>query len=136
MMVGSMTTLVETRRSEITAQQRSSTALLSAGSLVGAIAASSCCLVPLVLFLVGISGAWISNLTALAPYQPYFLALTLACLVGGFVGVYRKPKAVACVEGSFCASPASDRTARIALWSATFLVAAALFFPYGAKFLL
>jgi mercuric ion transport protein len=45
--------------------------LMAIGGLFGAIAASSCCIVPLVLFSLGISGAWIANLTALAPYQPY-----------------------------------------------------------------
>lgn len=43
---------------------------VAAGGVLGAIAASSCCVLPLVLFSVGIGGAWIGNLTALAPYQP------------------------------------------------------------------
>ena len=47
--------------------------LVAAGGILGAIAASSCCIAPLVLFSLGISGAWIGNLTALAPYQPYFV---------------------------------------------------------------
>ena len=106
------------------------TTLISVGSIVGALAASSCCLVPFVLFTLGVSGAWIGNLTALAPYQPMFVALTLACLAGGFIMVYRKPKPTACVEGSYCARPASDRIARIVLWNATALVGAALAFPY------
>ena len=124
---------IEIERNESRAGQRSSRALLPAGSLVGAIAAASCCLAPLVLFLVGVSGAWISNLTALAPYQPYFVAFTLACLGGGFALVYWTPNGAGCVEGSNCSSPSSSR---IALWSASVLVAAALFFPYIAKFLL
>lgn len=111
-------------------------ALLSAGSILAALAASSCCLVPLTLFALGVSGAWIGNLTALAPYQPIFVALTLAFLAGGFVMVYRKPKPAACAEGSYCATPASDRIAKIGLWSATVLVAAALVFPYAARILL
>jgi MerT mercuric transport protein len=47
--------------------------LTALGGILGAIAASSCCIAPLVLFSLGISGAWIGNLTALAPYQPYFI---------------------------------------------------------------
>ena len=58
--------------------------LVAAGGILGAIAASSCCIAPLVLFSLGISGAWIGNLTALAPYQPYFIAATLACLGYGY----------------------------------------------------
>ncbi len=52
--------------------------LVATGGILGAIAASSCCIAPLVLFSLGSSGAWIGNLTALAPYQPYFIAATLA----------------------------------------------------------
>lgn len=40
---------------------------IAAGGILGAIAASSCCILPLVLFSLGIGGAWIGNLTALAP---------------------------------------------------------------------
>jgi hypothetical protein len=50
--------------------------LIAAGGLLGALAASSCCILPLVLFSLGVSGAWIGNFTRLAPYQPYFIAAT------------------------------------------------------------
>jgi mercuric ion transport protein len=105
--------------------------LVSLGSVVAALAASSCCVLPLVFFFLGISGAWISNLTALAPYQPYFVVLTLGFLVAGFVMVYRKPKAV-CAPGSYCATPTSDRIAKASLWTATVIIAIALAFPYVA----
>ena len=62
---------------------------LAAGGVIGALAASSCCIVPLVLFGLGVSGAWIANLTQLAPYQPYFIAGTVACLAGGYALRYR-----------------------------------------------
>jgi mercuric ion transport protein len=58
--------------------------LTAAGGIFGAIAASSCCIVPLALFALGISGAWIGNLTALAPYQPIFIGVTLAFLAAGY----------------------------------------------------
>ncbi len=114
----------------------SSKTLLATVGLLAALGASSCCLLPLGLFLVGVSGAWISNLTVLAPYQPVFVAVTLACLVAGFFAIYHRPKAAACAEGSYCARPASDRIAKVALWSAAALVAAALAFPYAASILL
>lgn len=110
--------------------------LLAAAGLLAALGAASCCLLPLGLFLVGVSGAWIGNLTVLAPYQPIFLAVALACLAGGLFAVYRKPKVAACAEGSYCARPASNRVAKVALWSATVLAVAALAFPYAASFLL
>src|SRR6516165_4411988 len=40
--------------------------LMAVGGLLGALVASSCCLLPLVLFGVGVSGGWIGNLTQLA----------------------------------------------------------------------
>ena len=64
--------------------------LTAIGGILGAIAASSCCIAPLVLFSLGISGAWIGKLTALAPYQPYFIVVTLACLGYGYWLVYRR----------------------------------------------
>lgn len=102
--------------------------LVSVGGILAALGAASCCVVPFALFTLGISGAWISNLTALEPYQPLFVAVTFGFLGYGFYLVYRKPK-VACAEGSYCARPSSGRTAKIGLWTATVLVAIALGFP-------
>lgn len=86
------------------------------------------------LFTLGISGAWIGNLTALAPYQPFFVAGALAFLGFGFVRVYRRP--IACMAGNSCARPASSRVAKLGLWTAAALVAVAVAFPYLARFLL
>jgi mercuric ion transport protein len=99
--------------------------LIAAGGIIGAILASACCIAPLLLLTLGVSGAWMGNLTALAPYQFYFIAATLVFLAAGFWYVYWKPKK-ACEEGSYCASPASDRVIKIALWFATALIALAL----------
>ena len=109
--------------------------LIATGGVIGAIAASSCCIVPLVLFTLGIGGAWIGNLTALAPYQPIFIAVTLGFLAAGYYLVYRKPK-IACAENEACARPLPGRFVKLALWLATALVAAALAFPYVARALL
>jgi mercuric ion transport protein len=102
--------------------------LASLGGILAALGAASCCVIPFALFTAGISGAWISNLTALEPYQPIFAAIALGFLGYGFYRVYLKPK-VACAEGSYCASPNSGRAAKIGLWSATVLIVIALGFP-------
>lgn len=107
--------------------------LVAVGGILGAFAASSCCIVPLVLFSLGVGGAWISNLTALAPYQPLFTAATAGILGYGFYLVYWKP-ARACAGGT--ARPISSRIVRLSLWGATLLVAAALAFNYVAPLLL
>ena len=108
---------------------------IAAGGILGAIAASSCCILPLVLFSLGIGGAWIGNLTALAPYQPIFVVITLCFLGYGYWLVYRKPK-VDCAEGAACARPLPSRIVKLSLWLATALVAAAIAFPYVAPILL
>src|SRR5260370_5997697 len=81
--------------------------LLTLGAILGALAASTCCVVPLVLFGLGISGAWIANVTQLAPYQPYFLVVTAACLGGGYWLVYRSAKP-ACAQGGDSPRPWPD----------------------------
>ena len=80
-------------------------------------------------------GAWIGNLTALAPYQPIFVAITLGFLGYGYYLVFWKPKK-ACAEGTACARPLPNRVVKAALWTATLLVAAAMAFPYVAPILL
>lgn len=108
---------------------------VAAGGILGAIGASSCCILPLVLFSLGVGGAWLGNLTALAPYQPLFIAITLGFLGYGFYAVYWKPKK-ACADGAACARPLPNRIVISALWVATALVAAAIAFPYVAPWLL
>src|SRR5215471_8072310 len=110
--------------------------LIAVGSILGALAASSCCIIPLVLFSVGISGAWIAILKALAPYKPYFAAGTLALLGYGYYLVYVAPKSKrACADGS-CARPLPSRFVKLSLWIATVLVMAALAFDSVAPLLL
>ena len=109
--------------------------LMAVGGLLGALVASSCCLLPLVLFGLGVSGGWIGNLTQLAPYQPFFMAATIACLGYGYWLVYRSSK-VACAGGEACARPLSNRLVQLGLIVATVLVIAAIGFDFLAPLLL
>jgi mercuric ion transport protein len=99
--------------------------LAATGGLLGALAASSCCILPLVLFGLGVSGAWIGNFTRLAPYQPWFIAATLAFLGYGYWLVHRSSRR-ACADGEACARPLPSRVVKTSLILATILVAAAL----------
>lgn len=109
--------------------------LTALGGILGAIAASSCCIAPVVLFSLGISGAWIGNLTALAPYQPYFIAATLICLGYGYWLVYRRQSA-ACAEGAACARPLPNHIVNASLILATILVAGAIGLDLAGPYLL
>src|SRR6266436_6602919 len=113
------------------ADNRRRQSLIAAGGLLGALAASSCCILPLVLFGLGVSGAWIGNFTQLAAYQPYFIAATLCFLGYGYWLVYRS-STFACADGEACAHPLPNRLVETALVLATILVAVALGFDFVA----
>lgn len=119
-----------TAPSRASADDKVKKGLISVLSVLGAIGASACCVIPFALFGLGISGAWIGNLTALAPYKPIFVAATLAFLALGFYVVYRRSKAAACADGSYCARPSSHRITKAGLWIATVLVLLAMTFSY------
>jgi len=99
-------------------------------AILAAIGASVCCVGPLVLLALGISGAWISNLTALEPYRPYFLAITLIFLFFAFRQLYLKPQV--CESGKPCADPKVIRTQRIIFWVVTVLLILLMAFPWYA----
>jgi mercuric ion transport protein len=110
-------------------------------SIAGALGAASCCLLPLILVSLGVGGAWIGNLTALAPYQPFMVAVTFAFLGAGFYRVYRRrPQGrdggADCAPGGFCATRRGERLTKAALWFAALLVALAVTFNYTAPYLL
>lgn len=68
-------------------QQNSSNAGTNWGvgaALGAALGASACCTIPLVLVSLGVSGAWVSGLTALAPYRWLFVTGAVGAL--GYAG--------------------------------------------------
>jgi len=117
------------------ADNRRRQSLIAAGGLLGAFAASSCCILPLALFGLGVSGAWIGNFTRLAAYQPYFIAATLAFLGYGYWLVYRSSTR-ACADGEACARRLPNRIVETRLVLATILVVAALGFDFVAPLFL
>ena len=98
---------------------------LVAGGMLGAFLASSCCIVPLVLISLGVSGAWIGQLTALEPYKPLFLLVAIGFLAAGFWDVYFRKTSV-CEDGNYCARPRSSVIKQLALWGGTLIVLATL----------
>lgn len=109
---------------------RKAARLAATGGILGALGASACCIIPLLLFSLGISGAWVGNLAALQPYKPIFIAVTFGFLGYGYWMVYRKPKA--CTEGEACARPLPNRLVKSALWGSTVLILIALFWNWLA----
>ena len=104
-------------------------ALLAGG--LAAIFASACCLGPLVLVLLGISGAWISGLAALAPYQPLFVTASAVSLFYAARQIWRP--AINCAAGHFCAAPRVSRIYKIVFGCVVLLLVAGLAFPLVAR---
>jgi len=104
---------------------------LFAGGLA-AILASTCCLGPLILVTLGVSGAWISNLTALEPYRPAFIGAALVAMYFAGRRIFRL--AAECKPGEACAIPRVQRTHKLMFWIVAALILVALTFPDVAPF--
>ena len=100
------------------------------GGALAALAASACCLGPLVLVSLGIGGAWILNLTRLEPLRPVFITLALLCMALAYWKIYQAPAAANCAPGSACALPQTNAGNRILFWGVSVLVVIALAYPY------
>jgi hypothetical protein len=80
---------------------------ITAGVLA-AIGASICCVGPLVLLGLGISGAWIGSLSAFEPYRPVLIGITLVFLALAFRKLYLVPQVCApdvWVSAAFAGAP-------------------------------
>lgn len=107
-----------------------STSWLSAGAALAAIGASACCVGPLLLLSLGISGAWISTLTSMTAVRPFFFALSLLFIWLGFMKLYLSN--ADCKEGDACVSPKVRRNQRIIFWVGTIAILLLLSFPWVA----
>jgi mercuric ion transport protein len=106
---------------------------LIAGVIAG-LTASVCCVGPLVLLALGVSGAWIGSLTALEPFRPIFIGATLVFLGLAFRKLYRLPPT--CEPGKACAAPTHLRKQRTAFWIVSVLLVGLLAFPWYAPLII
>ena len=103
--------------------------------VLGALAMTSCCILPLVLVSFGVTGVFIAQLGALYAYKWYTFALSAAFLGYGFYKAYKPVDLVACADGT-CARPINRKVMRTTLWAASGIVAVAMAFPYITPFIL
>jgi mercuric ion transport protein len=111
-------------------EETGSGALLIGG--LAAILASTCCLGPLVLVALGLSGAWIGNLTRLEPYRPFFIGGAFIALFFAGRRIFRP--AQTCDPDEVCAVPRTRRIYKALFVTISVLVLIALVFPYVLKF--
>lgn len=102
---------------------------LIAGALA-AIAASVCCVGPLVLLALGIGGSWVGSLTTMEPYRPVFIGLTLLFVGLAFRKLYLESQV--CTPGAACADPRTLTRQRRVFWIVAGLLLGLLAVPWFA----
>lgn len=107
---------------------RASSLALGAAA-AAALLASACCVAPLALVLLGISGAWIGQLAAFEPYRPFFLAAAAGALFLAWRKIWRAPD---CTDGRACAAPAAKRVHKVIFLTVSVLLVLVLGFPLAA----
>ena len=103
--------------------------------VLGALAMTSCCILPLVLVSLGVTGVFIGQLTALYAYKWVTFSFAAAALGYGFWKAYRPVIAKDCGTGA-CARPVDRSLMRGLLWAALAVVLLTLAFPYVAPLIL
>ena len=96
------------------------------GAIGAATVASVCCVVPLLLVSLGIGGAWMSYLTALIPYRPFFIAFAVVALGFAFYREYKTSTGPECE----CEAKISDPVRRGLLLVATVATIGLIGSPY------
>jgi mercuric ion transport protein len=92
----------------------SNTKLALVGGVLAGIGASACCVGPFLLLSLGIGGAWIGHLTALEPYRPIFIGLTVLFLGLVFRKLYLVPQT--CAPEDDCIADRTRRMQKILFW--------------------
>ena len=100
------------------------------GAIGAGLAAAACCLGPFLLVSVGVTGAWIGNLSALEAYRPLFLLVAAGLLGYGFYRQYGTPNTGECGGEEECETPRATTINRMSLWVATVVVLGLFASPY------
>ncbi len=107
--------------------------LLGVGTVVAAVGASLCCIVPVAVVFLGVGSAALG--AQLEPIRPFFMGLTVLLLGIAFYQVY-KPNREDCEPGQSCARPEGQRRQRIIIWMAAILALVVAAFPYYLEWII
>ncbi|MGE5650975.1 mercuric transporter MerT family protein [Noviherbaspirillum sp. UKPF54] len=114
-------------KSSETSSRKNLSARLMAVGVVSALIASSCCVLPLVLVLAGITGAWMTTLTSLRPVTPVFTVLALLALGWAGVLLFRPAGSCSVADGGACET--TRPVARLVFLGCAAFVGLLLLFP-------
>jgi mercuric ion transport protein len=100
---------------------------LAAG--LGAVVASSCCVIPLGLAALGAGTSVLGGIQEVAPWRMPLLSISVLAIVGGWAAWWLK-RPVACAPGASCASPERSRASLALLLCASAILLAAISWSY------
>lgn len=103
------------------------------GGVIAGLAASACCIGPLVLVALGVGGAAAGLIAFVAPLRPVLIGLALLFLGFAAYRLFYLPKV--CAPGTACADPRTLRNQRLLFIGTVIVVAALVAFPWYAIYL-
>jgi len=129
----SLENTADTPTSDVDNKPVSAKGTLITGLLAG-LTASACCAGPLVLLMLGVSGSWIGNLSALEPYRPFFIFVAVVFLGLAYRKIYMSPKT--CSVDAVCATQQGKRSQQIIFWITAIIIVLSIAFPWYGPLLL
>ncbi len=107
--------------------------VLGVGTLLAAVGASLCCIVPIAVVLLGVGSAALG--AQLMPIRPYLLGLTVVFSGTAFYQVY-KPNRQECAPDESCAVPANPRRQRTIVWVVAIVAVVVAALPYYVNWII
>lgn len=101
--------------------------------LLAGFTASACCAGPLILLMLGVSGSWIGNLSALEPFRPFFIFAAVIFIGLAYRKVYKPTKA--CDANVACGTRQGKRSQQIIFWVTTVIIILSIAFPWYGQLL-
>ncbi len=103
------------------------------GGVIAGLAASVCCIGPLVLVALGLGGAAAGLIEFFTPLREVFIGLALLFLGFAAYRLFYVPKV--CAPGTACADPRALRNQRLVFIGVVIVTAALVAFPWYAVYL-
>lgn len=103
------------------------------GGVIAGLAASICCIGPLVLVALGLGGAAAGLIAFFTPLRPVFIGLALLFLGFAAYRLFYVPRV--CAPGKACADPRTLRNQRMLFFGGVIVVAALVAFPWYVDYL-
>lgn len=107
--------------------------VLATGGVIAGLAASICCIGPLVLVALGVGGVAAGLIGFFTPLRPVFIGIALLFLGLAAYRLFFVPKV--CAPGTACVDPRTLRNQRLLFIGVVLVVAALVAFPWYATYL-